>query len=129
MNILVCTLGASWAVIPEVLAFVDPDFLPLYEKHPERERLLDLRREHGLRPPDEIWIVTTEGEKTVESLEFIAEWWQILGAPRPLRVWQVVGINELAGEEECLKIRELTLRVVLKAQALAGNSGQVLLSL
>ena len=128
-NILICTLGASWAVIPEVLAFVDPEFLPLYEKHPERERLLDLLREQGLRAPDELWVVTTEGEKTVASLKSLAKWWGLLGDARPLRVWQAAGTNELAGEDECLMIRELTLRLVLKAQELAGNSGQVLLSL
>ncbi|MEA3334188.1 MAG: CRISPR-associated ring nuclease [Pseudomonadota bacterium] len=128
-NILVCTLGASWAVIPEVLAFVDPDFLPLYAKHPEREHLLALVCEQGLRAPDELWVVTTEGEKTVKSLKSLAEWWALLGDVRPLRVWQAAGTNELAGEDECSRIRELTLRVVLKAQELAGNSGQVLLSL
>ena len=128
-NILVCTLGASWAVIPEVLAFVDPDFLPLYVKHPQRERLQALVREQGLQVPDEVWVVTTEGEKTVKSLDSLAKWWGLLGDVRPLRVWQAAGTNELAGEDECRRIRELTLRVVLKAQELTGNSGQVLLSL
>lgn len=129
MNILVCTLGASWAVIPEVLAFVDPDFLPLYASHPERERLLALRREQGLRAPDEIWVVTTEGRKTVASLDSLARWWGRLGNVRPLRVWQAAGTDELAGEKECGFIRELTLRVVLKAHDCCGESGQVLLSL
>ncbi len=128
-NILVCTLGASWAVIPEVLAFVDPGFLPLYEKHPERERLLTLCREQSLRPPDELWVVTTEGEKTLASLETLAKWWNLLGNIRPLRVWQAAGTNELAGEDECRMIRELTLRVVLKAREFSGDSGKVMLSL
>ncbi len=128
-NVLVCTLGASWAVIPEILAFVDPEFLPLYEKHPERVRLLGLCREQGLLAPDEIWVVTTEGEKTVKSLNSLSKWWGLLGDERPLRVWQAAGTNELAGVDECNRIRELTLRVVLKAQESAGNSGQVLLSL
>jgi len=129
MNILVCTLGASWAVIPEVLAFVDPDFLPLYVHHSQYDRLRALRREQGLRAPDELWVVTTEGEKTVASLKSLAKWWGLLGNKRPLRVWQAAGTNELAGEDECHRIRELTLRVVLKAQELVSDSGQVLLSL
>ena len=128
-NILVCTLGASWAVIPEVLAFVDQKFLPLYDNHPERERLLNLVRSENLRPPDEIWVITTEGKQTVASLKSLAQWWALLGNVRPLRVWQAAGTDELAGENECRLIRELTLRVVLKAQAEAGSSGQLLLSL
>ena len=128
-NILVCTLGASWAVIPEVLAFIDPEFLPLYKNHPERERLLSLVQDEGLRPPNELWVVTTEGRQTVASLKSLARWWALLGDARPLRVWQAAGTDELAGADECGLIRELTLRVVLKAHAEAGNTGQVLLSL
>ena len=41
-NILLCTLGASWAVIPEVLAFIDPEFLPLFVGRGYRSDLLDV---------------------------------------------------------------------------------------
>jgi len=128
-NIMVCTLGASWAVIPEVLAFLDPSFLPLYKNHPERNRLLDLARDEGLQAPDEIWVITTEGQQTYSSLKSLSQWWALMGNARPLRVWQAAGTNELAGADECGLIRELTLRVVLKAHFEAGSSGQVLLSL
>ncbi|RLB65417.1 MAG: adenosine deaminase, partial [Deltaproteobacteria bacterium] len=82
-----------------------------------------------MEPPDEIWVVTTEGEKTTKSLELLFSWWQLLGGPVPLRVWQATGTNELAGEEECSRIRELTLRACLHAVEKAGRDGQTLLSL
>ncbi len=128
-NILICTLGASWAVIPEILALLDPELLPLYRQHPGRERLEELRREWNLAAPDEIWIVTTEGKRTTRSLENLAAWWRLLGAPRPLRVWQAAGTNELADEEECAQIRELTLRLVLRAGETTGAVERVFLSL
>jgi adenosine deaminase len=127
--ILVCTLGASWAVIPEILGFVAPEILPLFDRHPSRERLAKLRRDWNLPIPEEIWVVTTEGEKTTASLRQLAEWWKIIRHPMPLRVWQAAGTNELAGEEECARIRELTLRLVLRAGEEAGGVEQVMLSL
>jgi len=128
-TILLCTLGASWAVIPEIYGFLAPGKLPLFSHHPDNERLERLRRKYHLEPPDEIWVVTTEGEKTTKSLEFLFSWCQLLGGPVPLRVWQATGTNELAGEEECSRIRELTLRACLHAVEKAGRDGQTLLSL
>lgn len=127
--ILVCTLGQSWAVVPEIYAFLAPLELPLYRYHPGRDRLVELRREYGLVPPDEIIIVTTEGEKTCRSLNMLAEWWRLLGCPKPMRVWQAAGTNELAGEGECRLMRELIMRAVLDATHRAGADGQVVLSL
>jgi adenosine deaminase len=39
MNLLLSTLGRSWSVIPELYAFTNPERLPLYANHPERERM------------------------------------------------------------------------------------------
>lgn len=33
-HILVCSLGASWAVIPEILGWLAPQLLDLYAHHP-----------------------------------------------------------------------------------------------
>ena len=42
-NILLCTLGASWAVIPEVLGWLAPGVVDLYAHHPQRAQLDALR--------------------------------------------------------------------------------------
>lgn len=128
MNLLACTLGASWAVIPEVLGFVAPGLLDLYAQHPQRSQLDRLRAEHALAAPDELWIVTTEGEQTHRSLDRLRVWWKLLGEPLPLRVWSAAGTDQLASQIECDHIRELTLRVVLLA-AERCRGGQLLLSL
>jgi adenosine deaminase len=128
MNLLVCTLGASWAVVPEVFGFVAPSLLDLYAHHPRRQSLDDLRARHALAAPDEVWVVTTEGEQTARSLEALRAWWQRLGAPLPLRVWSAAGTDQLATQIECDHIRELTLRVVMRAAERCGG-GQLVLSL
>jgi adenosine deaminase len=128
-NVLLCTLGASWAVIPEIFGWLAPDLLDLYAHHPQRPQLDALRAQHGLRAPDELWICSTEGEQTQKSLAQLHCWWQGLGAPLPLRIWTAAGTDQLATQAECAHIRELTLRVVLLATEHAGAGGQLVLSL
>lgn len=128
-NILLCTLGASWAVVPEVFGWLAPQLLDLYAHHPHRRALDELRARHGLRAPDELWICTTEGAQTQTSLSQLSDWWQRLGSPVPLRIWAAAGTDQLATQAECDHIRELTLRVVLLATEYVGAEGQLVLSL
>lgn len=128
-NILLCTLGASWAVIPEIFGWLAPNTLDLYAHHPQRPQLDALRQQHKLRAPDELWICTTQGEQTQQSLAQLHAWWQGLNTPLPLRIWTAAGTDQLASQAECDHIRELTLRVVLLATENAGAGGQVVLSL
>lgn len=127
-NILLCTLGASWAVVPEVLGFVAPGRLPLYRHHPQRQALDALRQAHALQECDELWLITTRGRQAEASLDRLQAWWCLLGSPMPLRVWVAEHTDQLATPEECSRLRELTLRAALAAQEHAAG-GQVLLSL
>lgn len=128
MNILLCTLGATWAVVPEIVGFVAPGIVDLYAHHPQRVELDALRAQQQLQAPDEIWICTTEGEQTQKSLRALNDWWQQLNAPLPLRIYSAAGTNQLANQAECEHLRELIFRAVLQAsEACAG--GQLLLSL
>lgn len=128
-TVLLCTLGATWAVIPEVLGWLAPSVVDLYAHHPERDRLDALRAQHGLRVPDEVWVVTTEGRQTFQSLQRLAQWWKALGAKFPLKIWTAVGTDQLATQAECDHIRELTLRATLCAAEHCGPQGQLILSL
>lgn len=128
-TILLCTLGASWAVIPEIFGWLAPQRLDLYAHHPERARLDALRQQHGLRAPSEVWVLTTEGRQTHQSLQRLTQWWQALGAEIPLRIWTATGTDQLATQAECDHIRELTLRATLAAAQRCGAEGQLILSL
>lgn len=128
-TILICTLGASWAVIPEIFGWLAPHTLDLYAHHPQRLALDAVRAQHQLRAPDELWIGTTEGLQAQASLTQLHAWWNHLGAPLPLRIWTAAGTDQLATQAECDHIRELTLRMVLLATEHAGPDGQVVLSL
>ncbi len=128
MNILVCTLGASWAVIPEVFGFLAPNRLDLYAQHPRRAELIAERVRQSFVEPEEIWICTTEGDQTRKSIEQLRAWWRLLGEPFPLRIWTAAGTDQLASQDECDHLRELTLRIVLLASE-RTRGGQLVLSL
>jgi adenosine deaminase len=128
-NILLCTLGASWAVVAEIFGWLAPQHLDLYAHHPARAQLDALRLQHQLAAPDELWICSTEGPQTQASLAYLRQWWQRLGAPLPLRVWTAAGTDQLASQAECDHMQELTLRLVLLASDHTAAGGQLLLSL
>ncbi|PYF99692.1 adenosine deaminase [Thioalkalivibrio sp. ALE21] len=125
--ILVGSLGGSWAVVPEIYGALAPETLDLYARHPERDAV---RAElHGLRPPDAIHLVTTSGDRAARSIDQLSAWWEALGQPFALRIWQAEGTDELSTPAECQRLRELTYRVVLAAREALPDSGQLLLSL
>lgn len=128
-TVLLCTLGATWAVIPEVLGWLAPDVVDLYAHHPERARLDALRAQHSLRRPTEVWVVTTEGRQTQQSLKRLMQWRQTIEVDFPLRIWTAAGTDQLATQAECDHIRELTLRATLRAAEHCGPQGQLILSL
>lgn len=127
-HILLCTLGASWAVIPEAYGFLAPDRLPLLQNHPASVELAALRSRYGLTAPDEIWVCTTQGDRARESIDYLLDWHRCLDFPVALRIWQAQGTDQLASQAECDHMRELILRAALLAHD-HSQGGQVLLSL
>lgn len=113
---LLCTFGGTWAVVPEVLAFLDPERVPLYANHPGRERFRELRVEYGIEPAADVWIVTTDQRDTISpGLAKLHEWWELRGRPFAIRIWRARGTGQLATESEVFAMRELTFRAALAA--------------
>lgn len=129
MNLLLCTLGMSWAVIPESYAFLAPESLPLFQHHPDAASLERERTQHGLVRPDEVWIATTDSPRTLPQLEPLAEWWKRIDRPGELRVWRAAGTDQLASAGECGRFRELVFRLCLLASESTGAEGRLFLSL
>lgn len=127
-NILLCSLGASWAVIPEIAAFVDAEHFELFANHPRRHQFARHLEQAGTGRIDQLWIATTEGEQTRKSVRNLLDWWRLLDLPVPLYIWQAAGTDQLASEVECARIRELLFRAVLLANEKRGD-GRLWLSL
>ncbi|MBF0240245.1 MAG: hypothetical protein HQM12_21280 [SAR324 cluster bacterium] len=128
-SILVTTLGASWAIVPELLGFTNPEVLDLYQQHPQASEIRQQHQEFIRHPVAEIWVVTTRGLRTQQSVEQLLKWASLVPESPLLRIWQAEGTDNLFGMEECRKMKELILRAVFHARQKTGGTGQLLISL
>lgn len=118
--ILLCTLGITWAVVPEIFGFLAPERLDLYRHHPERPQLR--RQIEDFPHPTACWIVTTMAPETTTALERLAAWRDSLRDPPELRVWRVAA----EATDEVTAMRELILRAVLAASERTRADGLLL---
>lgn len=128
-HILLCSLGASWAVIPEIWCWLRPDGVDLYAHHPQRASLDATRRQHGLPRPDELWVCTSGGELTQKGLAQLRSWWTQMAPPAVLRIWVAQDTDQLASEAECARMRELIFRCTLLASERTGREGGLMVAL
>jgi adenosine deaminase len=127
-NLLLATLGASWAVVPEVAAAMAPSKCKLYDLHPAQAQLAEIRKECGLNAQDEItqlWIITSSSHRTLQGVENIKAWNATLSIPLVLRFFIASETDDVATSEELAILRELIFRVVL----LANETGNTICSL
>lgn len=115
MGILVATLGASWPVIPEVLAFTNPRTVSLLARSSRVEGLSSVRARYGIRPVSEVWVVTTAGAAADKALGELRKWSEEVPTIQ-LRWWQLADVADLASEEEIGAMAELIHRVVFRAR-------------
>jgi len=130
-NILITTFGTTWQIIPELLGFTNPGLVDLYANHPGLDDIRRSRRDASIKPADEIWLITTKGRRTDESVESVFQWRNVV-KERPdipcFRIWQVADTEDLASEAECRLMSECIHRLVLHASERVGN-GQLIISL
>ncbi len=128
-NILVTTLG-SWQILPELMGLTNPDLVDLFKHHPRKDKIDTSRRKFNISPVDELWVISTSGTFIDKSLITVNDWYNRLDtSKRPhLRIWQVEDTENLATEEECLRMCEAIHSIVFHASHRAGT-GSLFLSL
>jgi len=129
MNILLTTMGTTWAVVPELLAFTNPEQTPLLAAHPEAEDLARRRRDWEVEPVDEVWVAATLGKRVREASEQLWQWARSNEAAPAIREFTMEGVTELSSVEECIRMRELIFRLALRARSVTRAGGKRYLSL
>ena len=130
MNLLITTLGTSWGIIPELLAFTNPEDVPLFRNHPESKDHAEMRKRAGIEPVSEVWIATTSSASTAPGLANLNKWNTKSGRPLRIRVFKPTGVSDLASVKECELMRELVLRLVLHGtEQTTQSQGKLFLSL
>ncbi|MCL4745049.1 MAG: hypothetical protein KJZ83_06500 [Burkholderiaceae bacterium] len=129
VSVLVCTLGTSWAVVPEVYGWLAPGVIDLFRAHPRKRELDRARSAARLDAPSEIWVVTSDDAHSRDAANKLLEWRTAIDAPLKLRIWRASGTRGLESPAECATLRELVFRAVLHATERARGTGKVVLSL
>lgn len=123
MRVFLTTLGVSWAVIPELLLWLDDPELRFYQHHPEADTLRNQREEAQMHPVDELWVITTTGTEVNQ----LRRWWELRGQGRPLRIFFYPN-TDLSSAAEVRAFRELVFTVTGHAR-LQTQTGQLWISL
>lgn len=126
MNILITTLGTSWQVVPELYGFTNPDQLPLYANSTNASEIEELRTEYAVCPVDQVWVVTTNGERLQAGLAQMRQWAKALRVE--LRELTLPDLVDLTNASEINLMTDLIYRAVLHAHE-ASAGGKVYLSL
>ena len=118
-NRLVITMGMTWQVVPELLGFTNSD-LPYYDNHSKKKLISKLRKEHKIKSIDEVWVVTTGGDRTQASVNALNSWSELYPNLK-IKVFRLLKVDELATVEECQFMADYIYRVVLHASENCEN--------
>ncbi len=109
--LLLGTLGGSWAIIPEVLGFTNPEQIKLFAR---REDLGEISE--NLPQIDEIWLATTNGEISRSASVNLRAWQKLVGNASPtVRIWAPENVDDLTSQKEADSMREMIWRLALRA--------------
>jgi len=130
LNILVTTMGGSWQILPELLGFTNPELVDLFKNHSGIQEICQARKQYHIEPAHELWVISSCGEKSLESINKMLEWYDyITDVDMPaLRIWKIKGTDDLSSAEECRIMSEAVHTIVMNAAAKSGQ-GRLMLSL
>jgi adenosine deaminase len=119
-RICVFTLGTAAGVVAETLGRLDPEGFRVFEKQDDSPRF-------PVGRVAEVWVITTCG--TQDDVTLLERWWETeaVGSDRRLRTFKVRDTHQLATREECLRMDEAILRILLDARRHARITGLDLL--
>jgi adenosine deaminase len=117
-HIIVATLGATWQVIPEILAALLPS-VPLLKQHPQwAMQIVPLQLQGEL---EACHIIASDDEKSYRGAQHIQQWWQAVGLPAScLQIQHVPQTGTLNQPEQIERMREAILRTMLAVNLPTG---------
>lgn len=116
-SLLLCSLGASWMVVAEAFYFLNVSGYDFYSRHPKKAEFEKSLNERDIKPVSRLWIVTSDGKSTKNSIEKCRLWWDSVKPENgELRIFIVEGSGEVASIDENELIGEAIMRVALLAR-------------
>jgi len=129
-NILVTTFGGTWAILPEILSFFQYPDIDIFKNNTFISNFKDELYNLGIDKIDSLWIIHTDNDKTYQAFNLFEKWCEKIANPYipEIKKISVKGLSDLKSYEDCLYMRELIFRSVLKASEYKGE-GKLILSL
>ncbi len=113
-GVLVCTLGGSWLVVPEILGYLDPGRFRVFPPS-----WWEGRPDPPVPPPAEVWVVATLGKP--DGIRSLRAYWRGRGLPEGgLRILAPEGMDDVATPVDNHRMAELIHRLVLAARDRGG---------
>ena len=115
MNILITTFGASWQIVPELFGFTNPEDLPFFKDNDQCQKTREM---YGIKPVDELWVVSPENNEALQPLKTWA-------ATQNIRLKIIICryVSELQTEKEILLMRSCIYASAAAAVQRAGTTG------
>jgi adenosine deaminase len=104
-------------VVAEAFYFLNMSGYDFYSGHPKKTEFEKTLYERDVKPVSRLWIVTSDGNSTKNSIEKCRLWWDSIKPENgELRIFIVEGSGEVASIEENELIGEAIMRVALLAR-------------
>ncbi|MFQ5455846.1 MAG: CRISPR-associated ring nuclease [Nitrospirota bacterium] len=116
-GLLICTLG-TWAIIPEILGFLEPERFRIF---PE-DYVVECAEERNIPETclNNIWVIATDGNH--ESVDRLTEWWQRSGiSDKEFKIIEVEETGQLSNIGENEHIAETIFRALFHARRLCDK--------
>ena len=112
MATLICTLGGSWAVVPEVLGYLEPEVFKIYPVPWFK------RNRHNTQGITDVWCITTCGARAVSATESLSLYWRQLPDKAPsLSIFRPSGVEDISTIDSNRIMEELIHRLALTASS------------
>lgn len=129
-NILVSTLGGTWAVGSELIALSSYPELDILKNNISVQNFYGNHLSAYNEKIDEVWFICTQGERTKQAIETLKRWCDLFDKTLlpEIRYLSLEKLQDLTNLEECNHMSDFIFRVVLKAREYKGE-GKLFLSL
>lgn len=135
-SILITTFGGTWAIIPELIGFINYPEIKIFQKN---KTILSFRQSlesNGIRNVEKFWVICTNSQQTLSAIQQVDNWYSeyknkygSAGLPE-LYYISIKDFDDLTSELTCRQMTDLIFRTVLKAkEEVSQKNGKLLLSL
>jgi len=135
-SILLTTFGGTWAILPELIGFVNYPSIKIFNRNKNITSFYHNLKGKGIYGIDKLWVICTNSNQTNRAIDIFNKWLDQYekcygkgGLPEIVYI-SIENLDDLTTVLECQQMADLIYRAVLKAkEEVQETNGKLLLSL